>query len=201
MKKLLFVLITLFCFFLIGCNEKQNNMSADSKVDLESKQNLLETNREALTDVDDQGAKRNENGDYSNERTNYGMFYSLQEAYQLGILSLDDLKKIIDINHGDTEFNEKIDMKVEQRIKSDYILILLKNYNFEDAKMDDISIIKFYGNYNGAYVISFTDIYSMPIGILEHGFAVTISSDPPRINYFKYFGEYSIVVWREGIYE
>ena len=51
MKKLAFVLIALLCFLLIGCKEKQVNekssdMSVDNKVNLESKQDLEETNQE-----------------------------------------------------------------------------------------------------------------------------------------------------------
>lgn len=43
MKKLIFILAVLLCFFLIGCKEKKvtkkmNGMSADSKISLESKQ-------------------------------------------------------------------------------------------------------------------------------------------------------------------
>ncbi len=53
MKKMVFVVIALLCFLLIGCgkkqvNDKTNDMSVDSKVNLESKQNLVETNREQL---------------------------------------------------------------------------------------------------------------------------------------------------------
>ena len=45
MKKLVFVLTALFCFFLIACNEKQVNekldgKSVDNKINLESKQDL-----------------------------------------------------------------------------------------------------------------------------------------------------------------
>ena len=188
MNNKLMILFILLCLFLIGCGSADNGRLTGSEVEQE-------------TTIDKKNI--NEKGDvsYYNGEKRIGNFYSLEKAFELGLLTLDDLEKIIDINHGDTEFYEEIDIEGEYKIKNDRLFSLLNNYNYKDAKMDDIKIVKYYGNYNGAYVISFIDTYSIPIGLLEHGVAVIVSSDPLRINYFKYYGEYPIVVWSEDVYE
>ena len=131
-------------------------------------------------------------------QTKIGNFYSLDKAFELGMLTIDDLNEIIAINHGDIEFNEVIDEHAKQKIKNDRLFSLRNDYNYENAKMKDITIVRYYGNYNGTYVISLADAYSIPSGVLEHSFAVT---DSTHIYYFKYYGEYSIIVWSENVYE
>ena len=68
MKKMVFVVIALLCFLLIRCekkqvNDKTNDMSVDSKVNLESKQDLEKTNREQLDGNDGETALVNEQHD------------------------------------------------------------------------------------------------------------------------------------------
>ena len=74
MKKLLFVLITLFCFFLIGCNEKKNNMSADSKENLEN----VNHEQEKGNDVDSQSDEQNDNNEMMSQNREHVLSIELE---------------------------------------------------------------------------------------------------------------------------
>ena len=143
MKKLLFVLITLFCFFLIGCNEKKNNMSADSKENLEN----VNHEQEKGNDVDSQSDEQNDI-DLSNSHI--------------------DLNLVDDNNeNNDNEFNksneelqgDEIVIGEEQLIaqaKQTYLELYLKR-NREDAIIDDVWLFNYLGIYNDCIVGVFLD--------------------------------------------
>lgn len=215
MKKLLFVLITLFCFFLIGCNEKQGNeklesKSVDNKINLESKRDLEKTNQEQEGNFDKKTQDVEQDGDEldneitkqelekkSDEKSKVGRIYSLQKAYELSILSLDDLKHLNDIHYGNIDFNEEINKDTEQKIKNDYLYKLVNDGITIESSTDAISIIKYYGKYNGAYVVYISNGYVFDSG-QPHYIMAGDSSSCIYVFECKYS---TILVWSEEVYE
>lgn len=84
-----------------------------------------------------------------------GHFFSLQVAYENNKLTSKDIKSIATANLG----LEQLDFTVEYVIKKQY-LELSKNEQKPNLEMESISIIKYYGEYNGCYVLQIIDAYS-----------------------------------------
>ena len=101
------------------------------------------------------------------KRQAIGKFYTLQEAFDQGFLTENDLKSIAYYNNGGRENNEdkiegdfvpqplipeKISADLQKSIKSDYIYygMDLNNTNNESK----ITIKRYYGKYNGCYVMT-----------------------------------------------
>ncbi len=100
------------------------------------------------------------------KREAIGKFYTLQEAFDQGFLTENDLKSIAYYNNGGRKNNEDkiaedfapqplnpetIPADIQKNIKSDcvYYSELLKN----TEKDSNVRIDYYYGNYNGCYVI------------------------------------------------
>ena len=99
------------------------------------------------------------------KRQAIGKFYTLQEACEQGFLTEEDVKAIA-FYHGGREANvdkfeedyaptpknpAQIPAKIQNNIKSDYIFYFLKES--KKAKESMIKIEKYYGYYNGCYVV------------------------------------------------
>lgn len=85
----------------------------------------------------------------------YGYFYTLQEAYDKGILAKDALMQIANYSNQNLQFTEELNSSILNKIKVD-MASELRNRETEpikDAIVEEIYLISYYGEYNGSYVI------------------------------------------------
>lgn len=85
-----------------------------------------------------------------------GYFYSLQDAYTNGKLTIANIQTIatsrLDVN--------QLGIKEQLAIKTSYLNLLKKEIDGKDFLVEDISIMSYYGEYNGCYVVQIGDSYS-----------------------------------------
>ncbi len=106
---------------------------------------------------------------------NMGAFYSLQKAYDDGLLTIDDLRSVAYYQSGGdnksdivpiTKSPENLSDEKEQAIMETYMVVLrAQTHNdgtpmFPYAKIADITVLGYYGTYNGAIAIKISDSYS-----------------------------------------
>lgn len=123
-----------------------------------------------------------------------GKFYTLQEAYDKGFLSVTDLKSIAS-HHADRTYPvDVLSKKVMKKIKE----VAARNMResefspVENAKAEDFTIIKYYGTYNGSVVIMVKNSY------LEYP-AVDLDIDEIIEGVlFNYNTPNRIIVWRQN---
>ncbi len=99
-----------------------------------------------------------------------GGFYSLDEAYENGLLTQDDLKNIAYYFHarnGDTEYideafapdpktPEALDQKTQYQIKRTYLNEVI---DMPDGSFDQVVIYDYFGTYNDSIVVYISDTY------------------------------------------
>ena len=136
------------------------------------------------------------------KRQAIGKFYTLQEAFDQGFLTEEDVKAIA-FYHGGREANvdkfeedyaptpknpAQIPASIQNDIKSDYIFYFLKES--KKAKESMIKIEKYYGYYNGCYVVVID--HSVP-GYGHHAGIMTV-----EIMGYKFTYDWKgIDVWRK----
>ena len=84
-----------------------------------------------------------------------GEFFSLQEAYNNKILTVNEIKKIAACNFE----VEELESKIQYAIKKLY-LESLKDSDYPNKKIEDISILHYYGQYGNCYVVQIIDAYA-----------------------------------------
>lgn len=88
-------------------------------------------------------------------------FYTLQEAYNMLLLSIEDLEKIASYHNNGKQDNDNLNLAVINEIKK------IAAYNFQNdefnpvlnAKAEDFSITKYYGTYNNIIVFMINNPY------------------------------------------
>lgn len=149
-----------------------------------------------------------------NAENNYGEFYTLQEAYNLGYLTLDDVKSIAYYqNNGLEWFSEgegeymtykskpskfypiaknpkELDTDLQSLIKKDWVDYLRIKSNIRGIKAKDILITNYYGTYNG-YTAIMLDGYGFFTQAIRY---VTIEDVVIRYNDGN-----SIRIWKQNI--
>ena len=134
------------------------------------------------------------------KRQAIGKFYTLQEAYEQGFLSENDLKSIAYYNNGGRENNEDkigedfvpqplnpktIPDDIQKNIKSDYIYYNEKLDN--KTKDSEVKIDDYYGEYNNCYV-----------AILHGPFAYFAVVNEFSVNGYNYsYTQSEFKVWRK----
>ena len=188
MKKLVFVLIALFCFFLIACNEKQVNekldgKSVDNKINLESKQDL-DNNLEQEEIIYDEQLNV-ETSDI--EETNHEQKVNVAEKTQV-----DEMEKNDEQNDN---INSPIQFEVNLEELGDKIIDIrndclnyLMSKGEDNLTIDDIQIVELYGIFGDSVVFkvqrgAWEVFSSLTLG--EYTFVFTNSNTP--------------LVWNNGI--
>ena len=89
-----------------------------------------------------------------------GELLGLKDAYERGLLTEDDLQEIAHYHNEAVSYPENIPDDIAGLIKETYLYRLRKENCTEGATIDDIDIKKYYGEYDGAYVVIINDNYS-----------------------------------------
>lgn len=98
-----------------------------------------------------------------------GEFYTLQEAYDAGLLTTDDLKSIACYLNGDENTDgfipapkvpAELSSETEQAIKETRAYDLRHRYGEDGATAEDVDVLHYYGTYNGGVAVMYTDKYS-----------------------------------------
>ena len=91
-----------------------------------------------------------------------GTFYSLEEAYENGWLTRDDLQEIADLHNANTQCAEKPDGEIAELIKKAAAWELKNDEKspIVEAKAEDFTILKYYGVYHqDCYVVMLDEPY------------------------------------------
>lgn len=86
-----------------------------------------------------------------------GELLGLKEAYDRGLLTEDDLQEIANYHNDAIAYPESIPDDIAGLIKETYLYQLRNENGAEDATVGDIDIKKYYGEYDGAYVVIIDD--------------------------------------------
>lgn len=184
-KRLAFLLVLLIVFLLSGCStiplEKQKleeykyvaiqelNIYLETKLannfyDDAGHNNLVSIvengiaeiqNAEKKTAIDLIKSEAQRDMDYVEAMELVGEFFSLQEAYNNKILTVNEIKKIAACNFE----VEELESKIQYAIKKLY-LESLKDSDYPNKKIEDISILHYYGQYGNCYVVQIIDAYA-----------------------------------------
>lgn len=119
-----------------------------------------------------------------------GELLGLKEAYDRGLLTEDDLQEIANYHNDAIAYPESIPDDIAGLIKETYLYQLRNENGAEDATVGDIDIKKYYGEYDGAYVV-----------IIDDDFVFDPADVPYRTEEiageeFEYVGYDVIEVWR-----
>ena len=126
-----------------------------------------------------------------------GEFYTLQRAYDNGWLSKGDLRNISYHRTGDGQRKgfkptpkdpETLSTETELAIKEDWAR-LLREQETVNAVADDVTILNYYGIYDGLVAVLMTDIYS--------GYADAIFEKYVGGVKFRYPDSNQILVWAQ----
>lgn len=184
-KRLAFLLVLLIVFLFSGCStiplEKQKleeykyvaiqelNIYLETKLannfyDDAGHNNLVSIvensiaeiqNAEKKTAIDLIKSEAQRDMDYVEAMELVGEFFSLQEAYNNKILTVNEIKKIAACNFE----VEELESKIQYAIKKLY-LESLKDSDYPNKKIEDISILHYYGQYGNCYVVQIIDAYA-----------------------------------------
>ena len=185
MKKILLIVLVFFAIVVFsGCNLNNDAYNKNKYINIEFFYNdeiyemkvrkgsrIYENNLNFVTNKNDIMLFYGENYEekYCNEVLNedikmlvcdfngskeQGKLYTLSEAYNKHYITKNDL---IDIknNYTNSDIKLVLDKIVELKILNDRLLDLKEN--IKDAKMEDIYIIGYYGNFYNSYVIRVSD--------------------------------------------
>ena len=177
-------------------DELQTELQAQGeKIDVLQTQNtqLTEKLKEMQAELDKQ-AKEIEN--LKLKTATQGEFYSLQEAYDNGYLTKEDLENIAYYNNNKLlTYPETIDETVAALIKEDAANIRRNQDKLPilDAKAEDFEILKYYGTYNGCYVVLLNEPYDKFFTVIIDEW-VTIGGGE-----FHYIGHLRKSIWKVKI--
>ncbi len=184
-KRLAFLLVLLIVFLLSGCStiplekkeleEYKNIAIQELNIYLETKltnnfyddvghNNLVSIVKNGIvkitkcrekTAIDLIKSEAQRDMDYVEAMELVGEFFSLQEAYNNKILTVNEIKKIAACNFE----VEELESKIQYAIKKLY-LESLKDSDYPNKKIEDISILHYYGQYGNCYVVQIIDAYA-----------------------------------------
>ena len=184
-KRLAFLLVLLIVFLLSGCStiplEKQKleeykyvaiqelNIYLETKLtnnfyDDVGHNNLVSIVKNGIvkitkcrekTAIDLIKSEAQRDMDFVEPMESVGQFFSLQEAYNNKILTVNEIKKIAACNFE----VEELESKIQYAIKKLY-LESLKDSDYPNKKIEDISILHYYGQYGNCYVVQIIDAYA-----------------------------------------
>lgn len=139
------------------------------------------------------------------EKLPTGSFYTLQEAYEKGWLTKEDLMNIAYYHNGGCKYNEGIMSKIyepvpkipaklsedtERKIKSTAAKEYREVYHITDAVEDGFTIVSYYGTYNTCVAVMLRNAYSGEAGSIWTDLIAGVN--------FYYSGGKTIKIWRDA---
>ena len=123
----------------------------------------------------------------NHDETKLGNFYTLQEAYDGGMLTVEDLQVIAEYHEKGVSVSEPLDPNIENAIKE----VAARNLRekepdrFPDATADGFWIYRYYGTYNGCVAFMIIGYILYPAVVLDENEIVAgvrfHYTDPNRI--------------------
>ena len=173
MKKLSRILITLMLvavalFGVVGCNA---NTQSDLQSKIDELQGQIEELNDRIAEMEDEFERKS---DLLKDNLKSG-FYSLKNAYDMGLLTRDDLMSIAYYHNGGRRYNEEImpedyspqpktpevlSENTELKIKETAAKEFREKYNVEYAKAEGFTITEYYGTYGGYVAVVIKDNYT-----------------------------------------
>ena len=101
-----------------------------------------------------------------NPSVHIGKFYELQEALDRSLLTLDDIKQIANCQNHGLKPEKPLDGAIARNIRETRAAKLRAIVDdkglprYPNASIDDVTITKYYGEYNGCYAVMLDDSYS-----------------------------------------
>ena len=121
-----------------------------------------------------------------------GMFYTLQEAYGEGLLTMQDLQAIADFLNGGTASSTELSDEIIERIKEAAAIDMRNKEPALETKAEDFNILKYYGTYNESVAVILNDPYhEYPMEIVDIWIEVAGVS-------FHYVGHGTITIWTKN---
>ncbi|MDE7454442.1 MAG: hypothetical protein K2M64_01280 [Clostridia bacterium] len=131
-----------------------------------------------------------------------GRFYRLQEAYDEGLLTQEDLLNIAYYHNGGIKGNEdlfpenyvpkqkdNLDNSVTRKVKQGYLNQFYSKD--ENTSIDDVTILQYYGTYNGCVAVMISDEYS---GVSTAIVELTVANV-----WIKFMDGREIIIWKETV--
>ena len=120
------------------------------------------------------------------DETILGNFYTLQEAYDGGMLTVEDLQVIAEYHEKKVSAPEEINPGILKKIKEVAARDMREKKNYEDAKAEDYHLIRYYGFYNGcvAFMINHPYYFYYAVMLDENEIVAGVRfhyTDPKRI--------------------
>ena len=124
----------------------------------------------------------------------HGEFYTLQEAYDNGLLTKENLEEIAYYVNNSLSYPEALDGKIEKKIKNDmaYEIRHAEKAAVKNAKPDGVRVFWYYGEYSDCYIVRLiNDYWLLPAGesynwINIDGVEIHLVNNPP------------LYVWRDN---
>ena len=173
----------IFCAGCGGGGNSVSNSGGGSDRDGSSGGNV--GNSSGYDSENDQSSKPESDSEYVGEIT--GVFYTMEEAYEAGYLTREDLTNIAYYHNEWVPYPETLDNSIAEAIKKTQAEDLRKDV--PEAKAEDIQIIKYYGEYNGNYAVMVDNPYG------EYPAVIVDEWETVGGVKFHYRGFNRIVVW------
>ena len=126
-----------------------------------------------------------DNHNEETDKTKLGNFYTLQEAYDGGMLTVEDLQVIAEYHEKGVSVPEPLSPDVENAIKEVAARNMREKENIEDATADGFWIDRYYGTYNGSVAFMISGYIAYPAVVLDENEIVAgvrfHYTDPNRI--------------------
>lgn len=121
-----------------------------------------------------------------------GKFYTLQEAHDKGLLTIQDLQTIADFLNGGTASPTELSGEIIELIKEAAAIEMSNKETALETKAEDFNILKYYGSYNDSVAIILNDPYhEYPADIVNIWVEVAGVS-------FHYVGHGTITIWTKN---
>lgn len=153
-KRWLFIMLgTMMIFGLVCCSVDTDISTSHSSIGSE-----IDSSSSEMTNSEDYSSIGSEMSDSTTEntedvKTDLGEFYTLQEAYAVGLLKKEDIQ-IIANYHNNNQTLEFFDEQLVAKIKDLFAKELRENSNkFLAITSEEIVLTKFYGVYGNCYVV------------------------------------------------
>ena len=170
-------ILMVILFVLSACaetDEHENKIDelqqqiAELQQQLDELQQSVETKDSEIEDLNEQIENQNKRieellRELRNELSVATNLYSLQESYDRGYLTKEDLEQIAYYINNELSYLQPLESSIEYAIKeaAAYKIRNREKEPFPDATADGFTIVEYYGNYSDSFVVRMRDDYDL----------------------------------------